>query len=97
MKIHSNDRACIYVGYRQLIPVVSFFAFLRSGEFTLPAGVKFDPSRHLSPSDVTIDSLILPSVCIHLKSSKTDTSGAVVNYRSDPQLSLSNCGDVAVP
>ncbi len=53
---------------------------MRLDEFTLPAGVTFEPFRHLSPSDVTVDSLIQPSVlCVHLKSSKTDTTGAGVD------------------
>ena len=34
---------------------LGFFAFMRSGEFTLPAGVTFDPSRRLSLSDVMVD------------------------------------------
>ena len=48
-----------------------FFGFMRSGEFTV-AG-EFDPSRHLSPADISVDSWSSPSwVCVHLKQSKTD-------------------------
>ena len=57
-----------------------FFAFMHSGKFTLPPGVSFDPSRHLFPSDVTVDSVNQPSiVCVHLKASKTDTTGAGID------------------
>jgi hypothetical protein len=70
------------------IPVLGEFPY------TSPAGVRFDPSRHLSSSDVTIDNLIQPSVmCIHLKSC---TTGAGVDW-SDPQFSLSGDGNVSVP
>ena len=56
------------------------FAFMRSGEFTLLPGVSFDLSRHLSPSDVTVDNVSqLSIVCVHLKVSKTDTTGAGVD------------------
>ena len=75
---HLSDHYCQFMLWAACCP--GFFAFLHSGKFTLPAGVKFDPSRHLSPSDVIVDNLIQPSVlCIHLKSSKTDTMGAGVN------------------
>ena len=48
-----------------------FFGFMRSGEFTVDG--EFDPSRHLSPVDISVDSWSSPSwVCVHLKQSKTD-------------------------
>ena len=48
---------------------------MRSGELTVPAGTSFDPSIHLTPLDVTIDSMVNPTALkIHLKASKTDQS-----------------------
>ena len=32
-----------------------FFGFLRAGEFLIPDGVQFDPSRHLSLADIVLD------------------------------------------
>ena len=52
---------------------LGFFGFLRSGEFTVPEDGEFDPGKHLSFSDLAVDSLSTPkvlSVCI--KQSKTD-------------------------
>ena len=52
---------------------LGFFAFMRSGEITVPSGVSFDQSRHLTPRDISVDSMVSPSVLrVHLKSSKTD-------------------------
>ena len=52
---------------------LGFFAFLRSGEMTSPAGVTFDPDWHLTPMDVVVDSLEKPSfIQVTLKGSKTD-------------------------
>ena len=57
---------------------------MHSGEFILPPGVTFDLIRHLSPSDMTVDSVSQPSIlCIHLKTSKTDTTGAGVDIFTD--------------
>lgn len=54
---------------------LGFFAFLRSGELTMPEGVQFDPTRHLTPQDLAIDNRTNPTaIQIHLKSSKTDTA-----------------------
>ena len=50
-----------------------FFAFMRSGELTVTARDKFDPSCHLTPRDITVDDMQTPSMLrIHLKTSKTD-------------------------
>lgn len=52
---------------------LGFFAFMRSGELTLPPGTAFDPSIHLSPSDIAVDDSLNPTVLrVHLKASKTD-------------------------
>lgn len=52
---------------------LGFFGFLRSGEFTIPNQQAFDPTVHLTTSDITIDSHTDPSlVRVHLKTSKTD-------------------------
>ena len=32
---------------------LGFFAFMRSGELSVVAGERFDPTRHLTPRDVT--------------------------------------------
>ena len=51
---------------------LGFFAFLRSGEFTAPAST-FDPTWHLSPQDILVDSHATPSMLeIKIKGSKTD-------------------------
>ena len=51
---------------------LGFFAFLRSGEFTAPAST-FDPTCHLSPQDILVDSYATPSMLeIKIKASKTD-------------------------
>ena len=52
---------------------LGFFAFLRSGEFTLPSGMNFNPQFHLSPNDLKVDSLDTPTqLFITIKASKTD-------------------------
>ena len=57
-----------------------FFAFMRSGELTVPAGSTFDPTMHLTPMDVAADNLLYPSMLkIRLKSSKTDQARAGVD------------------
>ena len=50
-----------------------FFAILRSGEFKTPSHTSFDPSKHLSAQDISVDDSSNPSkLFIHLKSSKCD-------------------------
>lgn len=52
---------------------IGFFAFMRSGEVTVPEGARFDPTMHLTPRDVAVDSLQEPTMIrIRLKISKTD-------------------------
>ena len=55
----------------------AFFGFLRCGEFTVPSVNAYDSRRHLSVSDVSVDSHTSPSlIAIRLKVSKTDQYGA---------------------
>lgn len=54
---------------------LGYFAFMRSGELTIPAGVTFDPTIHLTPKDITVDDIHQPTILrIHLKASKTDVT-----------------------
>ena len=51
---------------------LGFFTFLYSGEFTAPA-TTFDPTCHLSPQDILVDSHATPSMLeIKTKVSKTN-------------------------
>ena len=53
--------------------LVCFFGFLRSGEITIPDSSAYDPSVHLSFSDISIDNIAEPNIIrIRLKTSKTD-------------------------
>lgn len=55
---------------------LAFFGFLRCGEFTIPTVSAFDSARHLSLSDVAVDSYSNHSVlAVILKASKTDQFG----------------------
>lgn len=50
-----------------------FFAFLRSGELTVPSDTAYDEGAHLSFQDVAADSLVNPrSLRVRIKASKTD-------------------------
>ena len=52
---------------------LGFFGFLRAAEFTVPSLTDYDPTVHLSLSDVSLDSHSNPSVLrVHIKQSKTD-------------------------
>ena len=52
---------------------LAFFGFFRLGELTVPSASAFDPSIHLTPTDVAIDDRADPKlVQVHLKVSKTD-------------------------
>ncbi len=54
---------------------LGFFAFLRSGEFTLNSAAQFDPTLHITPQDILIDNRKNPSLmAITIKGSKTDQS-----------------------
>ena len=53
--------------------VVTFFSFCRSGETTVGKDTKYDPSTHLSYSDVAVDDPGSPSiVSLFIKRFKTD-------------------------
>ena len=65
--------------YEQLLiwaaSCLGYFAFMRSGELTVPGGVTFDPAIHLTPTDITVDNIRAPTMLkIHLKASKTDVT-----------------------
>ena len=47
-----------------------FFAFMHSGELTVPSGTVFGPAKHLTPQDISVDDCQNPSAL--LKSSKMD-------------------------
>ena len=52
---------------------VGFFGFLRAGEFLVPDGIQFDPSRHLSLADIVLDtSAPRWRFLVTIKTSKTD-------------------------
>ncbi len=49
------------------------FAFLRSGEITIPNLQSYDPSVHLNFSDIATDNLLPPeTIQVKIKASKTD-------------------------
>ena len=52
---------------------IGFFGFLRAGEFLVPDGAQFDPSRHLSLSDINlVTSAPQWHFLVTIKASKTD-------------------------
>ena len=52
---------------------ICFFGFLRAYEMTVPSGSGYDPTVHLSLSDIALDDKSSPSlVHITIKQSKTD-------------------------
>lgn len=65
---HNYDNIMFWAAF-----CLGFFAFLRSAEFTVQSADQFDPTWHLTPKDISVDSLQKPTmmkVCI--KGSKTD-------------------------
>ena len=53
--------------------LLTYFGFLRSAEFTVPSSSAFNPSVHLSLSDVSVDApLNPPCLQVFIKASKTD-------------------------
>lgn len=64
----SFDRSMLWA-----VSCTCFFGFLRSGEATVQTQTAYDPSIHLSISDVSIDSQVNPqTIVIGIKASKTD-------------------------
>jgi hypothetical protein len=52
---------------------LGFFAFLRSGEMTVPSDVAYDPACHLGWKDITVDNPLAPQMIrVTIKQSKTD-------------------------
>lgn len=59
---------------------LGFFACLRSGEISLSADERFDPTIHLTPLDIAVDNHHNPSALqVRMKSSKTDQYQQGVN------------------
>ena len=53
--------------------LLCFFGFLRSGEATIPNSKAYDPSVHMSMSDLSVDNPLDPStIQVLIKASKTD-------------------------
>ena len=53
---------------------LAFFGFLHCNEFTVPAQRSYDPSVHLSYSDIAVDDCDNPSIIVvDIKKSKTDS------------------------
>lgn len=53
--------------------VTTFFSFCRSGEVTVPRQDLYDPSAHLSYSDIAVNNANAPSIIsLQIKQSKTD-------------------------
>ncbi len=51
---------------------LGFFGFLRAGEMTVPSDDRFDPTTHLTLSDIAVYvSWRLEVVRVHIKQSKT--------------------------
>ena len=67
-----------------------FFAFLRSGEFTVPSQESYDPQWPLSEQDVEVDDRDHPALLrIHIKGSKTDQTRCGIHLfvgKTDNQL-----------
>ena len=55
------------------VAAMCFFGFLRVGEVVVPSDLAFDPSIHLSATDISVDSHLSPTyVAVNIKVSKTD-------------------------
>ncbi len=53
--------------------VLGFYAFLRSGEFTVKSKDSFDPEWDLTPDDIAVDRVEEPTkLYVRIKGSKTD-------------------------
>ena len=71
---------------------LGFFAFLRSGEFTVPSAQAFDSAVHLTTQDISVVDLKKPScLVVAIKASKTDQSRVGVS------LCVEKTGDLLCP
>ena len=71
---------------------LAFFGFCRSGEITVPSEKEFDPSAHLTFSDVLVDKEKAPSmIFVKLKKTKTDP------YRVGVTITIGATGDSLCP
>ena len=74
------------------IASMAFFVFFRLGELLVEPGVTFDPARHLSGSDVAVDSRDTPTLLkVHLKTFKTD------QLRKGVDIFIGKTGDELCP
>ena len=56
--------------------LLAFYGFLRCSEFTIPSLQAYNPTHHLSTTDIKVDSHNTPSIiAVQIKSSKTDPFG----------------------
>ena len=56
--------------------LLAYYGFLRRSEFTIPSLQAYNPTHHLSTTDIKVDSHNTPSIiAVHIKSSKTDPFG----------------------
>ena len=71
---------------------LAFFSFCRSGKITVPSEKGFDPSAHLSLSDLSVDNARSPSrLTMRLKKSKTDP------FREGVQITIGATKDDIFP
>ena len=69
-----------------------FFGFLRSGEITSPSAHDFDPTYHLSLTDIAVDNPSHPlAISVYIKASKTDP------FRKGVQIFLGRTNDHLCP
>lgn len=69
-----------------------FFAFLRSGEITVPSDTAYDEGAHLSFGDFTVDDLDNPTTLkVRIKASKTDP------FRKGVDIYVGRTGDSLCP
>ena len=71
---------------------LTFFAFCRSGEVTVPSEKDYDPSTHLSYEDIAVDNKMNPSMLfMRLKKTKTDP------FREGVKITIGASGDDICP
>ena len=86
-KAHDPDLVMLWAAV-----CLGFFAFLRSGEFTLLNDSAYDPESSLSAGDISIDDHANPSVLrIWLRQSKTDP------FRAGVAVFVGRTGDTLCP
>ena len=67
---------------------IAFFGFFRMGELTVPSQTAFDPTIHLTFSDIAVDSMVdTQSIRVTIKQSKTD------QFKKGAQVFVGRTGD----